>query len=62
MLLVVLKVKDAKEILMMGADKISINSPALRDPDLITRLADVFGQQCIVVGVDSFYKIGRAHV
>ncbi|NQZ24691.1 MAG: imidazole glycerol phosphate synthase subunit HisF [Colwellia sp.] len=47
---------DAKEILMMGADKISINSPALRDPELITRLADVFGQQCIVVGVDSFYN------
>lgn len=47
--------QDAKEILMMGADKISINSPALRDPTLITRLADVFGQQCIVVGIDSFY-------
>ena len=46
---------DAKEILMMGADKISINSPALRDPTLITRLADHFGQQCIVVGIDSFY-------
>jgi cyclase len=47
--------QDAKQILMMGADKISINSPALRDPELITRLADVFGQQCIVVGIDSFY-------
>jgi cyclase len=47
--------QDAKEILMMGADKISINSPALRDPDLITRLADVFGKQCIVVGIDSFF-------
>ena len=47
--------QDAKEILMMGADKISINSPALRDPTLISRLADVFGQQCIVVGIDSFY-------
>jgi len=47
---------DAKEILMMGADKISINSPALRDPELITRLAGVFGQQCIVVGIDSFYN------
>ncbi len=46
---------DAKEILMMGADKISINSPALRDPNLISRLADIFGQQCIVVGVDSFF-------
>jgi len=48
--------EDAKQILMMGADKISINSPALRDPELITRLADVFGQQCIVVGIDSFYN------
>ena len=48
--------QDAQEILMMGADKISINSPALRDPDLISRLADVFGQQCIVVGIDSFYN------
>jgi len=47
---------DAKEILMMGADKISINSPALRDPTLISRLADYFGQQCIVVGIDSFYN------
>ncbi|PHR85359.1 MAG: imidazole glycerol phosphate synthase subunit HisF [Colwellia sp.] len=46
---------DAKEILMMGADKISINSPALRDPTLISRLADHFGQQCVVVGIDSFY-------
>ena len=46
---------DAKQILMMGADKISINSPALHDPTLITRLAEVFGQQCIVVGIDSFY-------
>jgi cyclase len=47
---------DAKEILMMGADKISINSPALREPELISRLADVFGQQCVVVGIDSFYN------
>jgi cyclase len=46
---------DAKEILMMGADKISINSPALKDPQLISRLADYFGQQCVVVGIDSFY-------
>lgn len=46
---------DAKEILTMGADKISINSPALQDPSLITRLADIFGQQCIVIGIDSFF-------
>jgi len=47
---------DAQEILMMGADKISINSPALREPELISRLADQFGQQCIVVGIDSFFN------
>ena len=48
--------EDAQQILKMGADKISINSPALADPTLITRLADIFGQQCIVVGIDSFYN------
>ncbi|MEI6893950.1 MAG: imidazole glycerol phosphate synthase subunit HisF [Colwellia sp.] len=47
---------DAKQILMMGADKISINSPALQDPSLITRLADHFGQQCVVIGIDSFHN------
>jgi cyclase len=47
--------EDAKQILMMGADKISINSPALNSPELISQLADVFGQQCIVVGIDSFF-------
>lgn len=47
---------DAKQVLMMGADKISINSPALLDPMLISRLADHFGQQCVVVGIDSFYN------
>jgi imidazoleglycerol phosphate synthase cyclase subunit len=41
---------DAAKILSFGADKISINSPALADPELITRLADRFGVQCIVVG------------
>ena len=44
---------DAAEILLSGADKISINSPAIENPSLITELADRFGQQCIVVGVDS---------
>ena len=48
--------EDAQQILKMGADKISINSPALRDPSLISRLADRFGQQCIVVGIDSFFN------
>jgi cyclase len=47
--------EHAQLMLEMGADKISINSPALADPDLITRLSDQFGQQCIVVGIDSYF-------
>lgn len=49
-------VEQAREILARGADKISINTPALRDPDLIDRMVDEFGQQCIVIGIDSFYN------
>lgn len=49
-------VEDAGKILEMGADKISINSPALSDPTLITALHDTFGQQCVVVGIDSFFN------
>ncbi|CNE51146.1 imidazole glycerol phosphate synthase subunit HisF [Yersinia mollaretii] len=48
-------VEDAAQILTFGADKISINSPALADPTLITRLADRYGVQCIVVGIDTWY-------
>ena len=47
--------QDAKDILMMGADKISINSPALQNPALIETLADHFGVQCVVVGIDSYF-------
>ncbi|GAB3291273.1 imidazole glycerol phosphate synthase subunit HisF [Pseudidiomarina andamanensis] len=49
-------ITQAQEILAMGADKISINSPALRDPSLINTLVEEFGQQCIVIGIDSFYN------
>lgn len=49
-------VKQAGEILAMGADKISINSPALLNPQLITDLHDTYGQQCVVVGIDSFFN------
>ncbi len=48
-------VEDAGQILTFGADKISINSPALANPDLITQLADRYGVQCIVVGIDTWY-------
>jgi cyclase len=44
---------DAEAVLNLGADKISINSPALEDPELIGTLARRFGSQCVVVGVDS---------
>ena len=46
-------VKDAGEVLNAGADKISINSPALERPELISELAEAFGSQAVVVGVDS---------
>lgn len=46
-------VEDARAILHAGADKISINSPALERPALIGELADAFGVQCVVVGIDS---------
>ena len=46
-------VGDAEEVLNAGAEKISVNSPALADPELIDRLAGRFGAQCTVVGIDS---------
>ncbi len=46
-------VGDARAVLNEGADKISINSPALERPELISELAEAFGSQCVVVGVDS---------
>ena len=46
-------VGDAEEILNAGAEKISINSPALENPALIEQLARRFGSQCVVVGIDS---------
>ena len=46
-------VSDAKAILNDGADKISVNSPALENPQFITELAATFGTQCVVAGIDS---------
>ena len=46
-------VEDARAILNDGADKISVNSPALERPEFITQLAEAFGTQCVVVGIDS---------
>jgi cyclase len=46
-------VDDARAVLAAGADKVSINTPALERPALISELADAFGVQCVVVGIDS---------
>ena len=44
--------EDAKQILNLGADKISINTPALNNPHLISELSNSFGSQCVVIGMD----------
>ena len=49
-------IAGAEQIFAFGADKISINSPALAEPDLISRLAERFGVQAIVVGIDSWFE------
>ncbi len=46
-------VDDARAVLLAGADKVSINTPALERPALIAELAEAFGVQCVVVGIDS---------
>lgn len=45
--------KMIKDLLRAGADKVSINSAAVRDPDLIDRASERFGNQCIVVAIDA---------
>lgn len=54
--------EQAKSILNAGADKISINSPALENPSLINELSTQFGRQCIVIGIDSQWIIDDYYV
>lgn len=49
-------VEKARAVLAAGADKISVNSPALNNPNLIDDLVNAFGSQCIVVGIDSRFE------
>lgn len=44
---------DIRKLLLSGADKVSINTAAVNDPDFVARAADKFGDQCIVVSVDA---------
>jgi len=46
-------VDDMGELLTHGADKVSVNTAALADPDLITRFAEMFGAQCVVLAIDA---------
>ena len=45
-------VEDARRLLRAGADKVSVNTAAVEDPDLVARMADAFGAQCVVAAVD----------
>lgn len=55
---------DARLILCSGADKVSVNTAAVQKPELITDLADLFGQQCVVVAIDAKrnYKVDKDKV
>ena len=55
-------IKDAEEVLNYGADKISVNTPAINNPLLIDELAKRFGTQCIVIGIDSYEDNGEYRV
>lgn len=56
------ELKDAELLLNAGANKISINSAALRNPDLIAELSKTFGKQSIIVAVDTRHHDGKNHV
>ena len=46
-------VEDVRNLLLAGADKVSFNSAAVANPDVVARAADKFGSQCIVVAIDA---------
>jgi cyclase len=50
-----------KKLLRAGADKISLNSAAVRDPELVDRASDRFGRQCIVVAIDARWRTDPNH-
>jgi cyclase len=62
-------IDDAKQVLRMGADKVALNTAALKKPDIINQLSDTFGNQCLVLNVEAqktsdgkweaFYDNGR---
>lgn len=55
-------VQDVSVLLKAGADKVSINSAAVKRPELITEIAQEFGSQCVVVAIDTKYLAKKWHV
>ena len=53
-------VADAQAVLDAGADKVSVNSAAVKRPELLDELAEVFGAQCVVLAIDAKARAGRA--
>jgi imidazole glycerol-phosphate synthase subunit HisF len=53
-------VADARRLLRSGADKVSVNTAAVENPDLIAELADAFGTQCVVAAIDAKAAAGEA--
>ncbi|HWT80018.1 MAG TPA: imidazole glycerol phosphate synthase subunit HisF, partial [Candidatus Methylomirabilis sp.] len=51
--------EDIRELLQAGADKVSLNTAAVQDPELIRRSAERFGSQCIVLAIDAKRRAGR---
>lgn len=47
------RVEDFREILRAGADKVSVNSAAVKNPELISQAAEIFGSQCVVAAIDA---------
>lgn len=52
-------IEDIREVLRAGADKVSLNTSAIENPDLIRKGADIFGSQCIVVAIDAKKNIDK---
>jgi cyclase len=54
--------EDIRRLLAAGADKVSINTPAIQDPDFVNRAAKRFGSQCIVVAIDAKKLPGGGYI
>jgi cyclase len=54
--------EDVRRLLRAGADKVALNSAAVRDPELLSRCADTYGAQCVVIAVDAARRDGSWEV